>query len=446
MHKKNVLKVNKTSKRVFFSRIPETPGVYFFLDSNKTPLYVGKAKNLKNRLSSYFSIALIGKTKEMVKRSCFLSFIKTESEIEALILEANLIKKYQPKYNIIQKDDKSPLYIIITKEKYPRLILGRKSDLKGKNVDKFYGPFLSTRTARNLLRNIRNFIPFSDHKLAKKPCIYSQIGLCDPCPNFIEVQKNKKIKESKKREYFKNIRRINHFLRGDVKKVIRELEMEMKLFAKKQEFEKALEIKNKLENLKFLLQPLRYPDEYLQNPNLVEDQRKEELKSFVQFLNMFMKIRKIKRIECYDVSHISGTYAAASMVVFINAEKASREYRHLRLKKSINNDLECLYETIERRLNHLEDWGKPDLIIIDGGKPQLSVLFPILKDYKIPLVGIAKKFEELVIPVFKENKIYYLKYKLKNEKFGNLIIRIRDEAHRFARSYHHKLFLTSNKL
>jgi len=446
MNKKVVLELHTTPKKELFLEIPTLPGVYLFLAQDKKPLYVGKAKNLKNRLSSYFLGVLIRKTKEMVKEAKFLSFIKTESEIEALILEANLIKKYQPKYNVIQKDDKSPLYIIITKEKYPRLILGRKSEIKGKNVDRFYGPFLSTRIARNLLRNIRRFIPFSDHKLGKKPCIYSQIGLCNPCPNLIENTKEESKRKELKKDYLRNIRKVKYFLSGNIKKVEKELTIEIKNLAQKQEFEKALEAKNKLETFKYLTSPIRNPDEYLENPNLIEDQREEEVESFISFLSKFFRIKKLRRIECYDVSHTSGAYATASMVVFMDGNKSSRDYKQFRLKRSINNDRESLIEVINRRLKHLKDWGKPDLIIVDGGKPQISAVYPILKRNKIPLIGIAKRFEELVVPILENNQTTYLKHRIKNEKFGNLIIRIRDESHRFAQRYHHKLFLSTLKL
>jgi excinuclease ABC subunit C len=446
MNKKIVLEIPSKLKGSILLKIPESPGVYLFLDKNKKTIYVGKAKNLKNRLSSYFSKIIVGKTKEMVRNAKFLSFIKTESEIEALILEANLIKKYQPKYNVIQKDDKSPLYIIITKDKYPRLLLGRKSATKEKNVDIFYGPFLSTRLARKLLRNIRKLIPFSDHKIGKKPCLYSQIGLCNPCPNAIEKLENKTEKEKLFEEYKKNIKRIKYFLKGKIKKVESELISEMDYFSKKEEFEKAKSIKEKIEIFRLLTQPVRNPDEYLENPNLVQDQIELEIKSFADFLNNFFNIKKLDRIECYDISHISGAFAAASMVVFVKGEKSAPDYRRFRLKVSANNDRKSLIEVINRRLAHLKDWGRPDLMIIDGGRPQVSAVFPLLAKEGIPVVGIAKKFEELVIPVSKRGDIFYLKYPIRGRNFGNLVVRIRDESHRFAKKYHQKLFLLSNKL
>lgn len=439
MNKKVILKIERTSKREFLSKIPSSPGVYIFLSKEKNVLYIGKSKNLKNRVSSYFLNLITGKTRKMINQSAFLSFFKTGSEIEALLLEASLIKKYKPKYNVIQKDDKSPIYIIITKEKLPRLVLGRKADTQKENVKSFYGPFLSTRVARNLLRNARKFIPFSDHKIGKKPCIYSQIGLCKPCPNFIEGVKNQKEKNALIREYLKNIKKLNYFFRADIKRLEKELEAEMRSAAKAQDFEKALSIKEKIEIFKFLTKPTRNPDEYLQNPNLIEDQRKREVKSLEKFLSGFFKIRRIRRIECYDVSHISGVCGTASMVVFTDGEKNQQEYRHFKLKESSNNDLQSLFEVIRRRLKHLKDWGMPDLIVIDGGKPQLSAVIPILAKYKIPVVAIAKKLEEIVIPVRTKGYNHYLKYHLKDKDFGNLIIRIRDESHRFAKKYHHYL-------
>ncbi|BCX14880.1 MAG: UvrABC system protein C [Patescibacteria group bacterium] len=446
MNKKVVLKISKKLKESNLSKLPRNPGVYFFMSDKKEVLYVGKAKNLKNRISSYFSNLIVGKTKTMVEKSKYLSFIKTESEIEALILEANLIKKYKPKYNIIQKDDKSPLYILITKEKYPRLILGRKKDIQKKDLIGFYGPFLSTRTAKRILRSIRKFIPFSDHKIGRKPCMYSQINLCNPCPNFIESIDNKQENRLLFKKYLQNIKRVRLFLEGDIKRVERELNKEMESFIDKEDFENAKEIKERIESLRLLTKPLNKTDEYLENPNLLQDKIKIELNSLLEFLNNFFKIKKLKRIECYDVSHLSGILGTASMVVFIDGEKSSSDYRHFRLKESSNDDQKSLLEILNRRIKYLKDWGKPDLVIVDGGRPQLSAVWKVFFQNKIPVIGIAKKFEELVIPIFENNRIKYFKYKIKDKPFGNLIIRIRDETHRFALRYHRKLILNRPKL
>src|SRR5258708_26848424 len=162
--------------------IPSDPGVYQFKDENGVVLYVGKAKNLKNRLTSYFLTNLLPKTAQMVSLATDVSYIKVNSEFEALLLEANLIKKYKPKYNIALKDDKSPLYIGITKDKYPRIITFRKKDMSNLDLKASFGPFLDGGGATRILRIIRRIIPFSQHLPSKRICLYKQLGFCNPCP------------------------------------------------------------------------------------------------------------------------------------------------------------------------------------------------------------------------------------------------------------------------
>jgi len=316
--------------------------------------------------------------------------------------------------------------------------LQRKSNLKKEKIISFYGPFLSTQTARKLLRDIRKFIPFSDHKIGKKPCFYHQIGACDPCPNLIEQIKDSEEKKKAFKRYRRNIKNIRYFLEGKTKKVETELLKQIKELAAQEQFESALKIREKLERFHLLTQPIRKPQDYLENPNLIEETRKEELASLLKFLRKFFKIKKLVRIECYDISHLSGISAAASMVVFKNGEKSPADYRRFKIKKSSADDLKSLEEVIKRRLLHLDDWGRPDLIIVDGGKPQVLTFQKILKDYNLPVVGIAKRFEKLIIP-YSPN--VFISISLKDKPFGNLVIRIRDESHRFAQKYHHFLIL-----
>ena len=169
-------------KPKIYSFLPETPGVYIFWDKN-IPIYVGKAINLKRRVSSYFNLHLEPKTKKLMSEAETLSYIKVNSDFEALLLEANLIKKYLPKYNIVSKDDKHPLYITISKEEFPRILTSRKTDLKKRDLIAYYGPFPSSSNVKSILKIIRKIFPYSDHAIGKRPCLYSQIGLCDPCPN-----------------------------------------------------------------------------------------------------------------------------------------------------------------------------------------------------------------------------------------------------------------------
>ncbi len=427
------------TKDNFIEKIPPENGVYKFIDKNKNVLYVGKSVNLKSRISSYFTSKLLPKTKKMISDSKYIFFIITKNEFESLILEAELIKKEKPKYNVVQKDDKSPLYIKITEEEFPRVILCRKTEIKRDKKTSYFGPYLSSRDAKNVIRTIRRFIPFSDHKPERKPCFYYQIGLCNPCPSLIKKITNQKIKNHLKSTYLKNINKVKNILKGNILPVKKKLEKELKTLIEEEKYEEAKELSKRLDFFERVIQKKTDPQEYLENPNLIFDIRREEIKSLKNFLKKYYKIRKIKRIECFDISHISGSNVVGSMVAFVDGDKKPSLYRKFKIKKPKNNDPASMREIIQRRLNHLTDWGTPDLIIIDGGRPQLSNIFDLLSESQIPFVGIAKKEEELILPVLGKNKVRFLRKKIKGENFGNLIIRIRDESHRFAQKYYHLL-------
>ncbi len=423
----------------FIKKIPSEDGVYKFIDKNKKVLYVGKSVNLRSRISSYFTTRILPKTKKMVSSSKYVSFIITRNEFESLILEAELIKKEKPKYNVIQKDDKSPLYIKITKEEFPRVVLCRKTEMKKDKRSLYFGPYLSTKDVKSVIRTIRKFIPFSDHKPEKKPCFYSQIGLCNPCPSLIKKTTDQQTKKRLRSVYLRNISRVKNILKGNILFVKKRLDKELKNLVEEERYEEAKELSKRLDFFEKILQRKTEPQEYLENPNLVVDIREKEVESLQNFLKNYYKIKKLKRIECFDISHISGKNVVGSMVVFLDGDKRPSLYRKFKIKNPKNDDFSSIREVIQRRLNHLRDWGTPDLIIIDGGKPQLIALLDILRGEKIPFVGIAKKEEEIVIPVVENNGLGFVRKKIKEEDFGNLIIRIRDESHRFAHKYYRLL-------
>lgn len=385
--------------------MPESPGVYKFLKNSRI-IYVGKAINLKKRLESYFSLDLTPKTRNMVKEATAIVFIKVTSELEALLLEARLIKIAQPKYNIIAKDDKHALYIKISKDKFPIIKPVRQ------NGD--FGPFPSTSKVYSVLRTLRHIFPYADHKLAKKACLYSQLGLCHPCPNTIKTNAEKKI-------YLKNIANIRKILNGDIGKVIKNLEKEMNMLSRTENYEKAVIIRNQVESLKYITQKPISENMFLKNPNLSEDITKQEQKS----LQKILTIKSLNRIECYDISHISGYLAAASMVTFVNGEPEKSLYRKFRIKNSKNNDVGVMSEIAERRANNIQKWGLPDLILVDGGEPQANSFRKVFDKYQIPVVAITKGRESADFP---------------NRQALNLVTRIRDESHRFAKIYHRLLF------
>lgn len=399
-------------KNLKFETLPESPGVYIFADKFRA-IYVGKAKNLKKRLESYFRLNLIGKTRKMVLKAKKVSYLLVNSELEALLLESALIKKYLPYYNFVAKDDNHPLYIKITDETYPRVITARKD--APENSQKVFGPFPSSRTVYAVLRTLRKIFPFSDHKPGKRVCLYHHLGLCNPCPNEITQIKNQEIKLIQQQKYLKNIEMLQKVLSRKIPSVLRNLQKEMQTLAGLQKYEEANQVKTQIAGLKYITQPIIPQEAYLQNPNLVSDLRENQLNRLRKLLNL----TSLKRIECYDISHLAGTNTAASMVTFINGEPEKRFYRHFKINQAKkSDDLSALKEVAQRRIKHFDDWGSPDLIIVDGGKNQVKTFRGVFDSFKIPVIGISKS---------------------QGNRVNALIIRLRDEAHRFAQRYHHKL-------
>lgn len=425
----------KLSPKAYLN-FPESSGVYVYF-KNKKPIYIGKAINLKRRVSSYFNVHLGAKTAKLMEEAEEISYIKVQNELEALLLEAKLIKNFQPKFNIISKDDKHPLYIVITNETFPRIITLRKIDVKKFPTIAVYGPFPSLSNIKSVLKMLRKIFPYADHKIGKKPCLYSQIGLCNPCPNEIVNSTQYLVL---RRTYLRNIKHIRTILDGEIGKVKKNLEREMKGYSNKEDFENAVLVRNKIKMLEYITNPNIRPDEYLKNPNLNEDVRKKEIDELKKIL---VKCN-LHRIECFDVAHLSGASTAASMTTFIDGEPEKRLYRHFRIRQTKSqDDYASMREVSKRRIKHLNDWGRPDLIIVDGGKGQVSVFLREFEKEKIPIIGIAKKFETLIIPVTNLGTTEMKELRLPKGGALNLIQKTRNETHRFAQAYHHKLIKKS---
>jgi len=394
------------------------------LDAKGNVIYVGKAKNLKNRISSYFGTKLGGKTSALVSQISDIKTIKVESEVESLLLEAKLIQKHFPKYNVRFADNKAyPVIRITIKDKYPKVLVARAmTDVKSI----YFGPFPNTQAMRTVLKIARRIFPFqSVLNHPNRLCLYYHLGLCT-CP---EVTKDE--------SYRKNILHLIDFLKGNTKKVVRELEKERTSLSKNEEYEKANQIQRKLEAINLVTSPFYKPFEYEENPNLHSDIRNEELEMLKKTLEENGVLTKtLKRIECIDISIISGKFATGSLVVFTNGEKDSSWYRRFRIRRDFgkNNDFAMMEEVLKRRFNHPE-WPLPDLLVVDGGKGQVSTASQVLESIglNIPLVGLAKREETIITPDFKEVRLP------KDSKALHLVMRIRDEAHRFAITYHRKL-------
>lgn len=431
----------KRATKQSVKKAPRENGVYIFYAKDKTPIYIGKSTNIRKRLESYYASDLAPKTAKLMETAYYYATISVTSEIEALLLEAKLIRTYKPVYNIELKDDKHPLYIKITKEKYPRVLTARRKE-EDKKAN-FFGPFPSSGNVKSVLKMLRRIFPFAQHKLGKRGCLYSQIDLCVPCPNEIEklYSNNSQKADQKRKEYLKNISRIRSFLKGNIVYIKRSLEKEMRSLAAKQKYEKANVVKQKLAKLNYITQPVTPVSYFIKNPNLLEDIRKKEITQLRQLLEPFIQIDSdIKRIECFDVAHLAGSQPTASMVTFVNAEPEKKYYRHFKIRqKKGNDDVSSMKETAKRRAKYLGSWGVPDLIIVDGGRTQTKVFYEVFEEKKIRVVGLAKRYETLVIPQKTDDGLIFREKRLPRGHAKNLVQRLRDEAHRFARRYHHKL-------
>lgn len=365
-------------------KFPKSSGVYFFIDSKKKILYVGRATSLKNRVSQYFGKNIDERISEMVSLAKDIKYIETENLLEAIILEAKNIKKYWPKYNIKDKDNRSFLYIVIDiKNDYPTVKVIRERELNKFALTSFkiFGPYQSLYLISNALKIIRRIFPYSTCKANNgKPCFDYQIKLC---PGTC-------IGEITKKDYRKNITNIILFLSGEKKKLIKKLS------------------KENPESVKAL--------RHIQDVSLLTNE---------DDLNL-----KINRIEGYDISHFAGKESYGSMVVFENNESNKNEYRMFKIKNApAGDDERALEEIITRRLNHNE-WQRPDLIMIDGGKPQVDFINRIFvtKNINIPIVGISK---------YDNDKLVFSNSLNKNQKqmaqnIKAILLKVREEAHRFA--------------
>lgn len=429
------------SKKIFL-KLPEVPGVYTFWKDN-TPIYIGKSVNIKSRINSYLDLNLSPKTAQMVSEADQVTFIEVTSDLESLLLEADQVKKYKPKYNILLKDDKHALYIVITKEEFPRVLTCRK--LYAIGYKQAYGPFPNSTNVKTILKMIRKAFPFSDHKIGKKPCLYSHLGLCKPCPNYIKILNDKTQMLNLTKQYRLIIRNIKLVLSRKFNVVRNGLEKEMQMYSKHKLYESAIAVRERIKTLDYITQERIDTVRFLQNPNLVEEIRSMEIENLKTLLNenCKLKIENLHRIECFDIAHLAGVEATASMVVLIDGEKENSEYKHFKVKqKNGQSDYDSMREIARRRANHIDppkgevNWGKPDLIIVDGGLGQVKIFDEIFSKLNIPVVGIAKHPDRLIFPDGRKIRLQGLTLQV--------VSRIRDEAHRFARRYHH--LLLSKKL
>ena len=429
---------------------PRRPGVYQFVSADKTPLYVGKALNLKDRISSYFQKDAPAKVRNLLQEAGTLSYIETGSEFVALLLEARLIKLYRPKYNVIFKDDKSFLYVFIsTGEEFPKIFLVRKPKAflfdTGLTYDNYegrrgiyYGPFPSAATAIAVVKLLRRIFPFCQQKrIGKRVCFYAHIGLCDPCPAMI-IKADPQTRESLKKKYRANILAIKKIFEGNLGQLQKDLGVEMRKYGRRQDFENAALIRDQLAQLTYVTTAKDTTKVFMENSNFYFERQKQATQELLEILKPFFSgLISLNKIECFDISNFGGSEAVGAQIVFIDGVPEKTMYRKYRIQtKGKPNDFAMLESILTRRLKHSE-WTYPNLCVIDGGKPQVSTIVAYFqkKSISIPVIGLAKRFERIVILQncqFSEIRLSKKSSALK------LLQQIRDETHRFAITYHRK--------
>lgn len=512
--------------------LPKKPGVYIMRDANDEIIYIGKAKNLINRVRSYFREKLDRpKTQILMSHFDSLEYIVTNSEKEALILEATLIKKHRPRYNVQLKDDKRYPYVKITNEKYPRLIITRNITKNGI----YYGPFTDVTSVKKTVKFLKSLFKIRTCRNMDGPCLNSQIDLCyAPCSGEIS-----------KEEYDEIINKIDLFFQGKYSVIVKNLKKEMAEAAENEQFEKAAVLRDQITSIEeimekqfvdlvdddldqdviaiapndnevvviimpirngkivgrddFLMSGSQYEsnseilfafiqqyygfnrhipkqillnepiddtellEEWLsdlrgnkvyikvpmkgvklrlvnmaqKNAEIIKHQKKAMENSLIE-LKKYLKLDKLPRIiEGYDISNISGKFAVGSKVSFKDAKPNKKKYKRFKIETPGPNDFAMMKELLTRRLKMIDTDEKPDLIVIDGGKGQLCMACEVLDELNlahIPIIGLAKEFEEIYIPNSKRPIIIP-----KNNKALHLLQQVRDESHRFAITYHRKL-------
>ena len=405
--------------------LPSAPGVFFHKNKAGEIFFVGKAAVLKNRVRQYFqeSRDRDAKTEALVEEIYMTDWIVVDTEMDALFLESEMIKRYMPKWNILLRDDKNVSFVRIDmKSEIPYVSMTRQP--LGDNA-RYIGPFYAKTTIATALRILRKIFPYYEKPYTGRKTLDTDLGLTPG----IEIGK------MTPKDYHKILNNLIRYLEGDREKLLKDLEKEMKEEAKKGDFERAAELRNELFGLKGLKKKIVFSDkEFL---DISSDQALLQLQKLLHLPN------PPRRSEGYDISHQSGENVVASMVVFTNGVSDRSEYRKFKLRKQQNNDTASLKEVIERRLKH-KNWVYPDLIILDGGKTQVSTILPLLKgagvEASIPVIGRDKSGDhsksatvKIVVPTATGLETVELS---QDSHISRLIARIDEEAHRFAITYH----------
>ena len=414
--------------KVDFKKIPNSFGVYLFKDNSGQVLYVGKAINLQKRIKNHLEgKSGVQRINSLLNQAETISHLETGSEIEALLLEARLIKQYLPKYNIQLKDSKRYLYLGISQEEYPRVFFLRRPE-KEKAKLTYFGPFPSSQSLKEILRLIRHIFPYRTCRaLPHKLCLYGHLGLCPiPCEGKIS-----------KTEYRKLIKRLHLFLNGQITSLKRQLVKEMNRLAQELCYEEAGKIKRQINQLDYLLGHFKKFPDSLKARKKLQWLRKTIIN--YQGIDPFL----LQRIEAYDISNLGKQIIVGAMSVLINGEAETSQYRQFKINLPYQDDPKAIYQILLRRLGH-QEWVYPQLILIDGGKTQLQAAFEALKEHhlggQVALLGLTKEKETIIVPQLGQEKIEgYREIKQSSRTIGLTILQLaRDEAHRFAQRYYKK--------
>lgn len=400
--------------------LPAAPGVYFHKNSDGEIIYVGKAAVLKNRVRQYFHRADKDvKTEALVREIADTDWSVVDTEMDALFLESEMIKRYKPKWNILLRDDKTVSYVRIDMKSEVPYVSFTRTPQDDRAI--YVGPFYGKLVVEKALRTLRKVFPYYDKPYDGKKTLNTDLGLTPG----IEIGK------STPQDYKKNLRKLRLYLEGGRHKLLKDLEKQMHAAAKAENFEEAAELRKQLFGLRELQKKIVFSDkEFL---DISSDQALTDLQKGLSLKE------PPRRIEGYDISHQSGTNVVGSMVVFVNGASDRSEYRKFKLRHQKNDDTANLREVIERRLKHPE-WNFPNLVILDGGINQVNAVRDLLAEHKIPVIGRDKSGDHsrnaavrIIIP---EKEGFRTVLLAPNSHVAKLIARIDDEAHRFAITYH----------
>lgn len=400
--------------------LPAAPGVYFHKGTDGKIIYVGKAAVLKNRVRQYFhKTPKDPKTEALVREIADTDWIVVDTEIDALFLESEMIKRYMPKWNILLRDDKTVSYVRIDMKSEVPYISFTRTPQDDKAT--YIGPFYGKTAVEKALRILRKIFPYYDKPYDGKKTLHTDLGLTPG----IEIGKTTPT------EYKKNLRKLRLYLEGGRHKLMKDLEKQMQRAATAQKFEEAAELRSQLFGLRELQKKIVFSDkEFL---DISSDQ------ALVELQKMLNLAEPPRRIEGYDISHQSGTNVVGSMVVFTNGASDRSEYRKFKLRHQKNDDAGNLREVVERRLRHTE-WEYPNLVILDGGIPQLGAVQDLFSAHNIPLIGRDKSGDHtrnaavrIIVP---DGEGFRPALLPGDSHVAKLIARIDEEAHRFAITYH----------